>query len=301
MYIFDQGQFLDESEFRISVSNKGFNYGMGCFEGIRAFWNESQQQLYVFRLMDHLKRFHDSGNSLKLAIPYSQMDLFHAVIQLLKINHIQDDVYIRPICINGENTVHPDSVNSSNRVLIYLVMLKSYMPKAELKICVSTWARIGSNMIPPQAKSTGGYINTSLATTDAMLNGFDEAVFLTKEGYVSEGPEENIFIVKNHQLLTPPIKDDALAGITRDTVMYLAHQELGLPVFERSLARTELYSADEVFFTGTAIGIKPIIQIDRRNIGFGGVGPITKQIQLRYDEIVIGNNPNYIDYCTPVY
>lgn len=301
MYVFDRGKFLNESEVSISVRNRGLNYGMGCFEGIRAFWNESRQQLFVFRLADHFKRFHESGHSLNLTIPYSQMQLFHGTIQLLKINNVQEDTYIRPICIDGEKSLHPDTVNSFTRVMIYLVALKSYISKPTIKVKVSSWSRIGSNMIPPQTKPTAGYLNSALASTEAKLNGFDEAVFLTKEGKVSEGPGENIFIVKNGQLMTPPISDDILAGITRDTVMNLAKYVLRLPVFERSLARTELYSADEVFFTGTAIGIKPIVQIDRRNIGIGKEGPITKQIRLRYDQIVRGNNPNYSGYCTPVY
>jgi len=301
MYIFDQGMFIHESECFISVSNKGLNYGMGCFEGLRAFWNGEQQQLYVFRMMDHFKRFHHSGDSLNLPIPYSPNQLVHWTKQLLKINNVQEDMYIRPICLDGDNSLHPNTVNSFTRVLIYLVGLKSYISKATINVSVSSWYRIGNNIIPPQTKSTAGYLNSSLASTEAKLNGYDEAVFLTKDGNVSEGPGENIFIIKNHQLITPPISDNILAGITRDTVMHLVKHVLGLPIFERSLARTELYSADEVFFTGTAIGIKPIVQIDRRMIGNGSEGLITEQIRLLYDQIVRGNNPNYLGYCTPVY
>jgi branched-chain amino acid aminotransferase len=301
VYIFDQGRFVDESEVSISVRNKGLNYGLGCFEGIRAFWNDSQEQLYIYRLFDHYKRFHESGKSLQLNIPYSQMQLFHWTIQLLKINNIREDVYIRPICINGENTLRPELSARFNRVMIYCIPLKEYISKSALHVSVSSWTRVGSNMIPPQTKSTGGYLNSALASTEARLNGFDEAIFLTEEGNVSEGPGENIVIVKNKQVITPPITDDILAGITRDTVKQLANHELRLPFIEKSLSRTELYSADEVFFTGTAIGIKPIIQIDHRIIGIGQEGPITKEIRSRYENIVKGNNPNYLGYCTPVY
>ncbi|MDQ0857571.1 branched-chain amino acid transaminase [Bacillus sp. V2I10] len=283
------------------VRNKGLNYGLGCFEGIRAFWNEKQKQLFVFRLLDHYKRFHESGHSLHLNIPYSQMQLVYWTIQLLKINNIREDVYIRPICINGEITLGPELGGPFNRVMIYCTHLKEYIAKPALNVSVSSWTRVGSNMIPPQVKPTGGYLNSALASTEARLNGYDEAIFLTKEGNVSEGPGENIFIVKNNQLITPPISDDILSGITRDTVMQLAKHELRLPVFEKSLARTELYSADEVFFTGTAIGIKSIIQIDRRIIGTGQEGPITKEIRSIYEKIVRGDNVNYLGYCTPVY
>lgn len=301
MYIFDQGRFLHESEFSISVRNKGLNYGLGCFEGIRAFWNENQKQLFIFRLFDHYKRFYESGKSLNINIPFSPIELFNWTIQLLKINNVREDVYIRPICIKGENTLGPDLIGSFNRVMIYCMQFKHYFSKPALNVSVSSWTRLGSNMIPPQAKPTGGYLNSALASTEAKLNGFDEAIFLTEEGNVSEGPGENIFIIKNNQLMTPPISDDILAGITRDTVMQLAKHELRLPFFEKSLTRSELYSADEAFFTGTAIGIKPIIQIDHRIIGTGEEGQITKEIRTYYDQIVRGRNRKYLSYCTPVY
>lgn len=300
VYIFDQGQFLNESDASVSVRNRALNYGLGCFEGIRAFWNDSQKQLFVFRLFDHYKRFHESGNSLKLNIPYSQSQLFYWTIQLLKINNLREDIYIRPLCIKGENSLQIDLLGSFNRVIIYCTQLKQYSSKPALNVNVSAWARTGSDMIPPQAKSTGGYLNSALASTEAKLNGADEAVFLTKEGHVSEGPGENIIIVKNKQLMTPPVSDDILAGITRDTIMHLA-KHMQLPFFEKSLSRAELYSADEVFFTGTAIGIKPIVQIDHRIIGTGQEGLITKEIRSRYDNIVRGNDMNYFGYCTPVY
>ncbi|WP_408007370.1 branched-chain amino acid transaminase [Pseudalkalibacillus sp. A8] len=300
MYIFDQGRFLREPEVSVSVRNKGLNYGLGCFEGIRAFWNSSQNQLYLFRLFDHYERFRESGKSLHLNIPYTTDQLIQWTIQLVKINAVREDVYIRPICIKGEDTLRPDLLSPYNRLFIYLTRL-DYIPKPALHVCVSSWTRIGSNMIPPQTKPIGGYLNSGLATSEARLNGFDEAILLTKEGKVSEGPGENIFIIKNKQLCTPPVSDDILSGITRDTVMQIAQKELNLSVIERSLARTELYSADEVFFTGTAIGIKPIIQIDRRIIGTGREGGITREIRSRYDQIVRGSNQGYLGYCTPVY
>lgn len=300
VFIFNQGQFQNEDRVSVSIRNKGLNYGLGCFEGIRAFWNQKQKQLFVFRLIDHYKRFHESGHSLHLNIPYSQMQLVNWTIQLLQINNIREDVYIRPICINGENTLRPELAGPINRVMIYCTLLKDYIAKPALNVSVSSWTRVGSNAIPPQVKSTGGYINSALASTEARLDGYDEAIFLTKEGNVSEGPGENIFIVKNNQLFTPPISDDILQGITRDTVIQIAN-EFQLPIFEKSIARTELYSADEVFFTGTAIGIKPIIQIDRRIIGIGKEGPITKDIRAKYEKIVIGEDVSYLGYCTPVY
>ena len=299
-YVFDQGEILDESKVSVSIRNKGLNYGLGCFEGIRAFWNESQNQLFIFRIYDHYKRFQASGNSLHIHIPYTKIQLIHWTIQLLRQNNIREDVYIRPICFKGANTLRPDLIDSFNRVSIYCTELE-YMPKPALKVGVSSWNRTGNNMIPPQAKSTGNYLNSGLATSEASLNGFDEAIFLNDKGNVSEGPGENIFIVKNNKLITPPISDNILAGITRDTVMQIAKNEIQLPVLEQSLSRTELYSADEVFFTGTAIGIKPIINIDNRIIGKASEGIITKNIRFLYENIVRGNNTNYLGYCSPVY
>ncbi|WP_144550058.1 branched-chain amino acid transaminase [Bacillus sp. X1(2014)] len=299
-YVFDQGEILEESKVSVSIRNKGLNYGLGCFEGIRAFWNESQNQLFIFRIYDHYKRFHESGNSLHIYIPYSPIQLIHWTIQLLRQNNVREDVYIRPICFKGASTLRPDLLDPYNRVSIYCTELQ-YLPKPALRVGVSSWNRTGNNMIPPQAKSTGSYLNSGLATSEASLNGFDEAILLNDKGNVSEGPGENIIIVKNNKLFTPPLSDNILAGITRDTVIQIAKNEIQLPVVEQSLSRTELYSADEVFFTGTAIGIKPIINIDNRIIGKGIEGPITKNIRFHYERIVRGNNPNYFGYCTPVY
>lgn len=299
-YVFDQGEIIEESKVSVSIRNKGLNYGLGCFEGIRAFWNESLNQLFIFRIYDHYRRFHSSGNSLHIHIPYSTIELIHWTIQLLRKNNVRKDVYIRPICFKGANMLRPDLLDPYNRVSIYSTELE-YMPKPALKVGVSSWNRTGNNMIPPQAKSTGNYLNSGLATSEASLNGFDEAIFLNDKGNVSEGPGENIFIVKNNKLITPPISDNILAGITRDTVIQMAKNEFQLPVLEQSLSRTELYSADEVFFTGTAIGIKPIINIDNRIIGKGSEGTITKNILFHYENIVKGNNPNYLGYCIPVY
>ncbi|MBN8203119.1 branched-chain amino acid transaminase [Bacillus sp. NTK034] len=299
-YVFDQGEILDESKVSVSIRNKGLNYGLGCFEGIRAYWNEYQKQLFIFRIWDHYKRLNESGNSLHIQVPYTPIQLIKWTIQLLRQNNVREDVYIRPMCFKGANTLRPDLTDPFNRVTIYCTAFE-YKPKPALKVCVSSWSRTGNNMIPPQAKSTGNYLNSGLATTDALLNGFDEAIFLTDEGNVSEGPGENIFIVKNNRLITPPISDNILAGITRDTVIQIAKNHLFLSVSEHSLSRTELYSADEVFFTGTAIEIKPIINIDHRKIGKGIEGDLTKKIRFHYENIVRGNNPHYLSYCTPVY
>ncbi len=299
-YMFDTDRFVDERTLSVSVKNKALNYGLGCLDGIRGFWNEQEQQLFVFRLYDHLKRFHSSGKSMFVPIPYSVEELTSLVRELLIINKVTQDVYIRPICFKGSSGLRPDLSEPFNRLAIFTVFTE-YVPQPVLRTCISSWTRIGSNMIPPQLKSTAGYLNSALAINEAQENGFDEAIFVTEEGNISEGATENIFIVSGNSVLTPPVSDDILPGITRDTVMRILSRELGCAIVEQSFTRTELYKADEVFVTGTACGIKPVIEVDRRVIGSGGPGPVTLQVKRIYELIVLGELPDYRHFCFPVY
>ncbi|MFQ3544075.1 branched-chain-amino-acid transaminase [Halobacillus rhizosphaerae] len=298
--MFDIDKFIDERTLTVSVKNKGLNYGLGCFEGIRGFWNDRKKQLYLFRLEDHLNRFHQSGKSIFIPVPYSVQELSNIIRRLLLLNETKSDVYIRPICFKGTNTIRPDLNDPFNHLSIYTVFT-DYEPKPALKTGISSWARVGSNMIPPQVKPTAGYLNSALAINEADLNGYDTAIFLTAEGYISEGPAENIFIVQGNKVLTPPVSDDILAGITRDTAIQILQQELGLPTMEKSFTRVELYEADEVFFTGTALGIKPVIEVDRRIIADGTAGAVTLRIQQIYNQMVRCELPHYQSYCFPLY
>lgn len=299
MIVFDQGKFVPEKKANVSLRNKGLNYGLGCFEGIRAFWNKEQQQLYIFRGEDHYERFHNSGKILTIFIPFSVKQLLCDTIKLLRLNKIKEDVYIRPLCINGENSIPITLFDTFNRVFIFAVPLQ--FGKNRLKLEVSSWRRNGNNSIPPQAKATGAYLNNALASSAAQLNGFDDAIFLNNEGKVVESTTQNIFIVENRQLITPPISEDVLRGITRETVIQIAKQSFGINTIQRNLARAELYAADEVFITGTALGINSVVQIDRRTIGTGKTGNITRKIQRLYNQIVVGNVPQYRMFLTPVY
>ncbi len=299
-FMFDKDRFVDERSLSLSIKNKGLNYGLGCIEGIRAFWNKEQKQLFVFRLDNHFKRFHGSGKSLYIPIPYSIDQLSEITRQLLSINQVTQDVYIRPLCFKGANTLRPDLNDPLNHLAIYLD-LTEYEPKPSINVCVSSWTRVGSNMIPPQTKSTAGYLNSGLAINEAVLNGYDGALFLTREGNVSEGATNNLFIVRRNEVVTPPVSDDILPGITRNTVAQIVYRELGLSMREQSITRVELYEADEVFLTGTALGIKPVVEIDRRMIGNGKIGQITHKIQKTYDQIARGGISSYISYCTSVY
>lgn len=298
--MFYRDRFVDERQLSVSVKNKGLNYGLGCIDGIRAYWNERKNQLYIYRLEDHLKRFHDSGESLFINIPYSVKQMTSITKQLLLLNQVTQDVYIRPICFKGANTLRPDINDPFNHLAIYTDFTE-YEAKPFLKVCISSWTRIGSNMIPPQAKPSAGYMNSALAISEAVMNGYDEAIFLTKEGNVSEGAAENIFIVRGGMVFTPPLSDDILPGITRDTVAQILNKELHIPILEQSMTRVELYGADEVFLTGMAIGIKPVVEIDRRAIGKGAIGSVTIKVQQIYNQIVRGEMPSYRHYCYPLY
>ncbi|MCK4259756.1 MAG: branched-chain amino acid transaminase [Halanaerobiales bacterium] len=300
-YVFYQGSIVKEEEVSISIRCKAFNYGLGCFEGIRAYWNEEEGQLYVFRMKEHYQRLLESCKILNINLPYTVEDLCAWTIELLKKNNFKTTTYIRPIAYKGSDNLYPTLYNDDDRLLMYCQPMGNYAGKEAFRATVSSWRRISDNMIPARTKPLGGYLNSALASLEALQNGYDEAILLTDEGNVCEGPGENIFIIKNGKLVTPPPSDNILEGITRDVVMRLAKEELGMEVVERSIARTELYTAQEAFFSGTAMEVTPIIEIDKRIIGDGKPGKICSKIKELFFGLTAGNNPKYVDYCTPVY
>lgn len=300
-YVFYQGQILDESGVNISIRSKAFNYGLACFEGIRAYFNAEENQLYVFRLKDHYDRLLQSCKALYINIPYTSEELCSFTVELLKANNHNTTTYIRPIAFKGSESVQPTLFDDDNRVLIYTSEMGNYAGKSKLKATVTSWKRIEDNMLPPRTKASAAYLNSGLASLEAVRKGYDEAIFLTNSGHVCEGPGENIFIVRKGKLITPPPSDNILEGITRDTVMELAKNELGIEVIERSISRTELYAAEEVFFSGTAMEVTSVVEVDDRVVGDGEIGQVCSNLQKLFFEITSGKNPKYAHYCTPVY
>ena len=297
-----QGKFVPLEEANINIMTHAFNYGTGCFEGIRGYWNEEQEQMYLFRLREHYQRLLTSARILGMSSPHSIDELCELTLELVRRNGHREDCYVRPILYKGSRVVGVRMHDLEDHFAMFTTAFGKYIDASEgCRCCVSSYRRIDDNAIPARAKVTGGYINSALAKTEAQLNGFDEAIMLTHDGHVCEGSGENIFLVIGNTLVTPAPSDNILVGITRASVIQIAREELGIPTIERSIDRSELYGADECFMTGTAAEITPVIEIDRRPIGSGRVGPLTRRLQELFFEVVRGRNRRYAEWLTPAY
>ncbi len=301
-FAFFKGQIVPIEAAKVSVMTHGLNYGTGCFEGIRAYWNESDQELYVFRLQEHYERLLRSCRILRIALPYTAQELGQITLELLRKEGFRQDCYIRPLAYKGDEIIGVRLHDLTDELAIFSVPFGRYIEKEEgAHVGFSAWRRVDDNAIPARAKITGSYINSALAKTDAILNGYDEALVLTQDGHISEGSAENFFLVRNGQLVTPPITANILEGITRDTIMTLACEELGLETIERSIDRSEVYTCDEAFFCGTGVQVAAITQIEHRPVGTGTIGPVVSQIRDLYFDVVKGKNPKYKHWCAPVF
>jgi len=300
-YSYFKGQFVPDEEAKISIQNNTFQYGTGVFEGIRAYWNSQSRQLYVFRLREHFVRMLSNCRVLKLTIGKDEKELSEITVELLRKNRPETDTYIRPIAYIDHLGLGPKFVGYPTGFAMYTIPLGDYIDSAGIRVAFSSWRRIGDNTIPARCKVTGGYVNSALAKTEALEHGYDEAIFLTQDGSISEGSAENIFLIRGGKLITPSPSEDVLEGITRDTVIELAREDLGIETIERSIGRTELYVADEAFLCGTGAQVSPIIEIDKRPLGSGTIGPITSKIQSLYFDVVKGNQKKYLHWLTPVY
>jgi len=301
-YAYFQGGFVPLAEAKINVMTHAFNYGTGCFEGIRGYWNDDEQQLYVFRLREHYERLERSARILGFRKLVSVDEACALTLELLRKNDTKSDIYIRPLIYKSSEVVGVRMHNLEDDLTIFTTGMGKYIDAAGgAKCCISTWRRVDDNAIPARAKVCGIYVNSALAKTEAQLAGFDEAIMLTHDGHVSEGSGENIFIVIDGKLVTPAPSENILIGITRQSVMELAKNELGIETIERQVDRSELMSASECFMTGTAAEITPVVEVDRRPIGAGKVGEVTSELQKRFFEVVRGHNKRYQAWCTPVY
>ena len=296
---FFKGEFVPISQARVSVMTHALHYGTGVFEGIRGNWNEEKGIVYIFRLREHYDRLLRGCRILMLDIPYTAEELCNITVDLVERNGHRQDIYIRPLAYKSAELVANLKLQElSSDFTLVTVPFGSYLGATELRCCTSSWRRVDDAMISTHIKSSGIYVNSILAKTEATLAGFDEAIILNQDGHVCEGSGENIFMVAGGRLVTPVLQDNVLPGITRDTVTQLAQNEMGLNVVERTIDRSELYLADEVFLTGTAAHLTPVVQLDNRNIADGRPGPISKRLQKMYFDIVVGRNPKYLHWCT---
>ncbi|HEY4689127.1 MAG TPA: branched-chain amino acid transaminase [Anaerolineae bacterium] len=301
-FAFFKGQIVPIEEARISVMTHAFNYGTACFEGIRAYWNEQEKELFVFRMQEHYERFLKSMGILMMACPHSAGELGAITLDLLRREGYRADAYVRPIAYKADEIIGVRLHDLHDDVTIWSAPFGRYVENEEgAHVGFSSWQRVSDNNIPPRGKITGAYANTAFIKTEALLNGFDEALVLNQSGHVSEGSAENVFIVRDGVLITPPVHSDILEGITRATVIELARAELGLHIVERPINRTEFYVADEAFFTGTGVQVAAITQVDHRPVGSGKMGPVVKGIRDLYFDVVRGKVRKYRRWCAPVY
>jgi len=300
-YAFFRKQFVPLAEAKIGIMTHCLHYGTAIFEGIRGNWNSEQKQMYLFRPKEHYERLYNGCQVLKIALPYTIDELCQLTVELVVKSGLQEDIYIRPLAYKSSEALGVRLHGLEDDFLVFVIPWGPYLDMDKAKCGVSSWRRPDDNVNPPQVKSTGIYINNALAKTEAIENSFDEAIMLTPDGHVSEGSGENIFLVIDGTLVTPAIYNNILVGITRDTVIKLAKNELGIETIERPIDRSELYTAEECFLTGTAAHVTPVAEIDHRKIGNGEIGEITGKLQKIYSDVIRGNNPKYLNWCTPVY
>jgi branched-chain amino acid aminotransferase len=296
------GEFVPLGEARIPVMTHGFLYGTATFEGIRAYWNEEQEQLYGLKLKEHYRRMHQSAKVLLMKPPHSVDELVEITVDLLRRNGFRQDTYVRPTLYKSTEAIGVRLHNLDEALVIFAVPFGEYIAiDRGISAQTVSWRRNSDQALPARSKITGAYANSAFSKSEAVLNGYDEAIVLTADGHVSEGSAENLFMVRDGKLITPAVSDDILEGITRHGLMQLAREEMGTETITRTIDRSELYIADEVFLCGTGAQLSPVVEIDHRTVGDGTVGPITRRLAELYFDVVRGRNPTYSDWVTPVY
>ncbi|MBV8491547.1 MAG: branched-chain amino acid transaminase [Candidatus Eremiobacteraeota bacterium] len=302
MTVYANGGFQRYEDAKVGLLTHGLQYGTGCFEGIRGYWVPEDEELYLVLLRDHYERLMTSAKILTMTVPKTVDELIAITTELCLRNRFEQNVYVRPFMYKAAEDVGVRLHNVPDAFAIVPVPFTPYLDTSKgLHVCVSSWRRADDTMAPPRAKITGLYVNSALAKSEAIQNGYDEAILLSHDGHVAEGSAENIFLVRRGVLYTPDPSQNVLEGCTRRAIMDIAHDDLGLDVVERSIDRGELYCADEVFFTGTAAGVGYVASIDRRPVGDGTMGPVTKRLSETYERIVTGREPRYDAWLTRTY
>ena len=302
LIVYHRGNFRPYSDARVGLMTHAFLYGTGCFEGIRAFWNDDAEQLYVFEPTAHYRRLAASAKVLLMDLPTTPAGLSDITAELCRRNGFRSDVYIRPVVYKSEETFGVRLDDLAHDLFIVAFPNSKYLDTTEgITACVSSWRRLDDNAAPPRAKITGSYVNPALAKSEARLNGFDEALVLTHDGSVSEASAANLFIVRHGSVVTPPATDNNLEGITRRVIATLIRRELSLPLVERQIDRSELYSADELIMCGTGVGVAWVRSVDHRLVGDGTAGNVVRSLSRLYDDVTRGRNTTFGTELLPVY
>ncbi len=300
--VFAGGEFRSYADSRVGLLTHALNYGTGCFEGIRGYWNADDRELYLLQVREHYERLHNSAKILMMDLPYTIDELVTITTEVVARNRFEENIYIRPLLYKSVEEIGVKLKGVPDAFAVIAIPFGRYFDAdAGLATGVSSWRRMDDTMAPARAKITGVYINSALAKTEAQLNGFDEAIMLSTDGHVSEGSAANIFVVKNGKIVTPDPSQNVLEGITRRTLSTMAKDELGLTITERALDRSELYSADEIFLTGSAAGLAFVRSVDHRLIGDGTMGPVARELTKLFDAMTAGRLPKYRHFLTATY
>ena len=300
-HVFFEGNIIPFEDAKISVATHAFNYGTAVFGGIRGYWNEEKKKLFVFRPYDHYRRLLNSGRMMNMYIEYDEEALIQLTLDLIRTEGWQTDIYVRPLIYKADLGIGVRLHDLKDDVTIFSMPFQQYVKNdTNAHVTISSWRRLDDNMIPARGKVSGAYANSALIKTDASRAGFDEALVLNQDGHISEGSAMNVFMMRDGVVITPPLTDNILEGITRKTAMELAQKELGLQVVERSIDRTELFICDEIFMTGSAAQIVAITKVDYRPVGRGEMGPVAGKLRELFDDVVRGKNPKYAHWNVEV-
>ncbi len=301
-FAYFKGKIVPYSEAKVGVLTHALNYGTAAFGGIRAYWNDELSQLFIFRALDHYRRFLNSCKLLCMQLDETAENLTKLTVDLLRTENYQQDIYIRPLCYKSDESIGVKLHGLKDELSICAIPFDKYIPDdTNAHVTISSWRRVDDNIIPARGKISGAYANSAFIKTDAVRAGFDDALVLTQEGHISEGSAMNVFMVRDGVVVTPPITENILEGITRRSIIELVREELKLPVVERTVDRTEVYLCDELFLTGTAAQVTAVTRIDHRPVGTGKMGPITAKLYTLYQDILRGRVTRYQRWLTPVY
>ncbi len=293
-HAFFEGKIVPLSEANINIATHAFLYGTAVFGGIRAYWNEEKKHLFIFRPYDNYRRLLHSARLMNMQTTYDEESLIQLTLDVLRMDNWQQDVYMRPTFYKADLGIGVRLHGLKDEFCLFTMAYEKYVHNdTDAHVTISSWRRIDDNMIPARGKVAGAYANSALIKSDAVQAGFDEAQVLDSQGHVSEGSAMNVFMVRDGALITPPVTDNILEGITRRSILELARNELEIPVVERSIDRTEVLIAEELFMTGTAAEVTAITKVDYRPIGSGKMGPITSKLRALYQDVIRARNPKY--------